>query len=85
MLFWAFLATTLIYVAVGIACALCLRILKKGVSIIVPFVFLGYGELMVLCGDTIACELINPQEVSRVQASLLPRPQNKVTWYTLFA
>ena len=48
--------TTAVYVAVGICCTLCLRI-KKGVSVILPLVFLGCGELKVVFGDVIACEL----------------------------
>lgn len=59
MLFWAFLMTTLVYVVVGVACAVCLRVTKKGVSFIIPFLFLGCGELKVLCGDAIACESLN--------------------------
>ena len=59
MLFWAFLMTTLVYVVVGVACAVCLRVTKKGVSFIIPFLFLGCGELKVLCGDAIACESVN--------------------------
>ena len=59
MLFWAFLMTTLVYAVVGVACAVCLRVTKKGVSFIIPFVFLGCGELKVLCGDAIACESVN--------------------------
>ena len=61
MLFWAFLTTTLVYVGVGVMCAVCLRMWKRGVGIAVPFLFLVCGELKVLLGDAVACELINSQ------------------------
>ena len=51
--------TTLVYIVMGVVCAICLRVTKKGVSFIIPFVFLGCGELKVLCGDAVACELVN--------------------------
>ena len=64
MLFWAFLMSTLVYIVVGVVCAACLRVTRKGVSLIVPLVFLGCGELKVLCGDAVACELIHPTAVA---------------------
>ena len=54
---WAFAMTTTIYVTVGICWALCLRV-KKSVSVVLPLAFLGFGELKVLFGDVIACELM---------------------------
>lgn len=58
MLFWAFATTTLTYVLVGITCAVCMRTLK-GISFVIPFVFLGYGELRVLLEDAVACEFVS--------------------------
>ena len=56
MLFWAFLLTTVVYVCVGVACAVSMRLMKKGVSVAIPVFFFAYAALRVLCGDAIACE-----------------------------
>lgn len=56
MLFWAFLITTVVYVCVGIACAVSMRLMKKGVSVCIPLFFFIYAELRVVFGDAIACE-----------------------------
>ena len=56
MLFWAFLLTTLVYLCVGVACAVSMRLIKKGVSVGIALFFLLYAELRVICGDAIACE-----------------------------
>ena len=56
MLFWAFLLTTVVYVTVGVACAVSMRLIKKGVSVGIPLFFLVYAALRVICGDAIACE-----------------------------
>ena len=59
MLFWSFLLTTLLYLVVGVACALSLRVAKKAVNFALPFVYLGYAELKVVSTDAIASELVH--------------------------
>lgn len=59
MLFWAFLVTTGVYTSVGVACAITMRLMKKGVSVGIALFFLIYAELRVVCGDAIACEHIS--------------------------
>ena len=56
MLFWAFLVSTLVYLVFGIACALSMRLLKKGVSVFIAFLFLGFGELKVVSVDAVVCK-----------------------------
>jgi hypothetical protein len=58
MLFWAFLLTTVVYVTVGVACAVSMRLIKKGVSVGIPLFFLVYAALRVICGDAIACAFV---------------------------
>lgn len=58
VLFWSFLLTTLTYVSVGVLCAVCLRLFRKGVSCLVPLGYLAYGELSVLTMDAIASAFV---------------------------
>ena len=48
--------TTLLYLLVGVACALCLRVAKKAVNFALPIVYLGYAALKVISTDAIASE-----------------------------
>lgn len=55
VLFWAFLVTTVIYLVFGMVCAVCQRAIQKGaVRLLLPLLYLGYGELKVLFTDAIA-------------------------------
>lgn len=56
-MFWSFLLTTLLYLMVGVACGLCLRVAKKAVNFALPIVYLGYAVLKVVSTDAIASEL----------------------------
>lgn len=58
MLFWAFLLTTVVYVFVGVVCAVSMRLIKKGVSVGIPLFFFAYAEIRVVCGDAIACAFV---------------------------
>lgn len=60
MLFWAFLLTTVVYVMVGVACAVSMRLIKRGVSVGIPLFFLLYAAIRVICGDAIACKSTIP-------------------------
>ena len=46
----------LLYLLVGVACALCLRVAKKAVNFALPIVYLGYAALKVVSTDAIASE-----------------------------
>lgn len=55
VLFWAFLTTTSIYLIFGVVCAVCQRAIRKGwFSLLLPLLYLGYGELKVLFTDAVA-------------------------------
>ena len=55
VLFWAFLTTTAIYLVFGVVCAVGQRAIRKGLfSLLLPVLYLGYGELKVLFTDAIA-------------------------------
>ena len=58
MLFWSFLLTTVLYLMVGVACAMSLRVAKKAVNFALPLIYLGYAELKVVCTDAVASKYI---------------------------
>ena len=58
VLFWSCLLTTLLYLLVGVACGVCLRVAKKAVNFALPIVYLGYAALKIVSTDAIASEYV---------------------------
>ena len=58
VLFWSCLLTTLLYLLVGVACGMCLRVAKKAVNFALPIVYLGYAALKIVSTDTVASECV---------------------------
>ena len=56
VLFWAFAMTTVLYLGVGLVCAVCLRPPKRLVGVVVPLLYLFFAEVKVLCTDAVASE-----------------------------
>lgn len=50
--------TTLLYLLVGVACGVCLRVAKKAVNFALPIVYLGYAALKIVSTDAIASEYV---------------------------
>ena len=81
MLFWAFLVTTGVYTSVGVACAVTMRLVKKGVSVGIPLFFLIYAELRVVCGDAVACEYTFVNACVNTRQYLFSGSCSKVNFY----